>query len=134
MDNMKPPIDCSGFHAATDANGRSEILAWDGRIDNRADLLWRTHNSGRCDIGDAALLLAAYDQWGVAGLVEVIGDWSTVIRDGSTGDVILASDFAGVRPLYYHWQPGKVMWSSRLRALVDATCIDTIDEQYVACF
>src|SRR5262249_2450955 len=45
--------------------------------------------------------------------------------------IVLASDFAGVRPLYYSVQPEGVLWSSRLQSLVDTTGISELDEQYV---
>jgi asparagine synthetase B (glutamine-hydrolysing) len=38
----------------------------------------------------------------VDGLRGLIGDWSLVISDPHCGQVELASDYAGVRPLFYH--------------------------------
>src|SRR6185312_5479858 len=72
------------------------------------------------------------ERWGTAGLVQLIGDWSLVIRDSMT--TILASDYAGVRPLYYHVQDGRVQWSNRLQSLVEETGITDLDEQYIAGF
>jgi len=88
----------------------------------------------RDDTSNAAVALAAYNRWGTSGLVHLIGDWSLVIRDRANGLTILASDFAGVRPLYYNLQPGRVLWSSQLQSLVEATEISELDEQYVAGF
>jgi len=113
---------------------RTEILSWDGRLDNRDDLLLRLRDSLRGDTSNAALARGAYERWGTSGLVHLIGDWSVVIRDRANAAIILASDFAGVRPLYYHVERGQVLWSSRLQSLVDATEIDELDEQYVAGF
>ena len=74
----------------------SEILHWDGRLDNRSDLLPRL--SLPVESSNAAIARASYDRWGTEGLVHLIGDWSLVIRDHES--TVLASDFAGVRPLY----------------------------------
>jgi len=115
-------------------NSRTEILSWDGRLDNRDDLLLRLSSSLRSDTSNAALARSAYERWGTSGLVHLIGDWSVVIHDRANAAIILASDFAGVRPLYYHVERGQVLWSSRLQSLVDATEIDELDEQYVAGF
>ena len=79
---------------------RTEVLHWDGRLDNRDDLLLRLGDSLRGDTGNAAIAGAAYERWGTDGLVHLIGDWSVVIRDKVNRAVVLASDFAGVRPLY----------------------------------
>ncbi len=122
----------------TDGRGRhderTEVLHWDGRLDNRDDLLPRLGDSLRGDTGNAAIARAAYERWGIDGLINLIGDWSVVIRDKVNRTTVLASDFAGVRPLYYHVQRGRVQWSSRLQSLVEATGIPELDEQYVAGF
>jgi asparagine synthase (glutamine-hydrolysing) len=113
---------------------RTEILHWDGRLDNRDDLLLRLKDWLRGDTSNPALVLAAYERWGIDGLVHLIGDWSVVIRDLVSGSTILASDYAGVRPLYYHVQRGQVLWSCRLQSLVQETGIRGLDEQYVRGF
>ena len=111
-----------------------EVLHWDGRLHNREDLLRRLRDWPRGDTSDAAIARATYERWGISGLVHLIGDWSLVIRDRVKRTTVLASDFAGVRPLYYHVQPGGVLWSSRLESLVDATKISDLDEQFLAGF
>src|SRR5215470_6708341 len=115
-------------------NERIEVLHWDGRLDNRDDLILRLRDSLRSETSNEAIARAVYDRWGTGGLVHLIGDWSVVIRDHVNGATVLASDFAGVRPLYYHAQAGRVLWSSSLQNLVDATGISDLDEQYVAGF
>src|SRR5829696_7383805 len=113
---------------------RTEVLHWGGRLDNGDDLLLRLRDSLRGDTGNAAIARAAYERWGADGLVNLIGDWSLVIRDKVHRTIVLASDFAGVRPLYYYLQAGRVQRSGRLQPLVEATGISELDEQYVAGF
>jgi asparagine synthase (glutamine-hydrolysing) len=110
------------------------VLHWDGRLDNRDDLLLLLRDRLREDTSNPAVACAAFERYGPEGFVRLIGDWSMVIRDRSNRAIVLASDFAGVRPLYYHVQPGRVLWSSRLQAIVDATGIAEMDEQYVRGF
>ena len=112
----------------------AEVLSWDGRLDNRSDLLLRLKDRLQDDTTNAALALAAYERWGTDGFVHLIGDWSVVIRDDANRSIVLASDFAGVRPLYYCVQAGQVLWSSRLQSLVDATGISALDEEYARAF
>jgi asparagine synthase (glutamine-hydrolysing) len=111
-----------------------EVLHWDGRLDNRSDLLLRLKDSLSGESTNTAIARATYDRWGTKGLVHLIGDWSLVIRDHQTRATILASDFAGVRPLYYHVENGCVQWSNRLQSLVNETEITELDEQYIAGF
>src|SRR5215216_712729 len=113
---------------------RSEVLHWDGRLDNRADLLSRLSDSLKGESSNEAIARAAYDRWGTEGLVQLIGDWSLVLRDRQTRATVLASDFAGVRPLYYHVKDGRVQWSNRLQSLVEETGISDLDEQYITGF
>jgi asparagine synthase (glutamine-hydrolysing) len=118
----------------SDGPFESAVLTWDGRIDNASDLRWRLGSSLPDGGGDAAIALAAYRRWGITGLADVIGDWSMVSYDSTRSAVILASDFMGVRPLYYQVLPGGVRWSTRLDALVPSTDLDALDERFIAGF
>src|SRR5271166_965795 len=113
---------------------QSYVLHWDGRLDNRNDLLPLLADLLREDKSNSAVALAVYQRWGTDGLVHLIGDWSVVIRDDANHTTILASDFAGVRPLYYSVQRGQLFWSSRLQSVVDASGISELDEQYMGAF
>src|SRR6266404_114865 len=113
---------------------RTEVLHWDGRLDNREDLIRRLTDSLQVGASNATIASACYERWGIPGLVHLIGDWSVVIRDHVNRTTVLASDFAGVRPLYYHIQSGRLRWSSSLQSLVEATGVSDLDEQYAAGF
>src|SRR5215213_32343 len=115
-------------------NNRSEVVHWDGRLDNQSDLRLRLRDSLQGEITNEAIARAAYERWGTEGFVHLIGDWSLVLRNRENMTTVLASDFAGVRPLYYHVQDGRVQWSSRLQSLVEETGISDLDEQYIAGF
>ena len=115
-------------------NIRTEVLHWDGRLDNRDDLLVQLSDSLHGDTSNEAIVGAVYERWGSEGLVHLIGDWSLVIRDRVNHLTVLASDFAGVRPLYYQIESGRVLWSSRLQSLVETIKTSELDEQYIAGF
>src|SRR5204863_6795741 len=51
-----------------------------------------------------------------------------------TRTILLASDYAGARPLYYHVNQDRVVWSSYLRPLVAVAGAGEIDEEFVAGF
>jgi asparagine synthase (glutamine-hydrolysing) len=79
------------------------VLAWDGRLDNRAELLARfggTSPRGRPP-SDAALVLAAYRAVGTAFLDLLVGDFGLVVWDGRVRRLLAARDQLGVRPLHY---------------------------------
>ena len=112
----------------------ARVLWWDGRLDNRSDLFLLLREYLRDASSNAALALAAYERWGTNGFLHLIGDWSVVIHDDVKRTTVLASDFAGVRPLYYAVKSGQVLWSSRLQSLVDTSGISELDEHYVGMF
>jgi asparagine synthase (glutamine-hydrolysing) len=104
--------------------------SWDGRLDNRKDLL----REERGDSSDSAVVLSLYQRKGVDGLKDVVGDWSLCIWDAARRAMVLASDFAGIRPLFYHGARGFLCWSSSLSDVVRWTGISELDETYVASF
>src|SRR5579862_4144520 len=111
--------------------GSSGIATFDGRLDNREDLCRRL---GAHAAGDAGFALAAYEREGIAGFAHLIGDWSLAIWDAPRRAIVLASDYAGVRPLYYSADSERIVWSSRLQPLVDWLDAREIDDEYVAAF
>jgi len=112
----------------------SEVLHWDGRLDNRDDLLLLLRDRLQDDGSNAALARATYERYGIEGFVRLIGDWSLVLRDHANRAIVLASDFAGIRPLYYHVRPDRVSWSCHLQSIVDAIGATDLDEDYIRGF
>lgn len=85
----------------------------DVRLDNRAEVLARLGEDGRdaaCD--DAAVLLAAWVQWGAAGLDFIVGEYAFAIYDATTETLVLARDSSSERPLYYAVQGARVAFAS----------------------
>ena len=78
-----------------------QMLCWDGRLDNRDDLLPLLADEVRGDLSDAGIVLAAYQKWGKGFLARLIGDFALSLWDTRLQLLILARDPFGVRPLYY---------------------------------
>ena len=53
---------------------KSCVLHWDGRLDNRTDLLLLLADLLRDDNSNAAIALATYERWGTHGFVHLLGD------------------------------------------------------------
>ncbi|HLG56583.1 MAG TPA: asparagine synthase-related protein [Vicinamibacterales bacterium] len=110
-------------------------ITWDGRLDNRDDLLLQLDGHLPHDRGDAAIALSVFERWGIDGLRLLIGDWSAAIWDSRNRTLHLARDYMGVRPLYYYTDARSVRWSSSLGELATRTgCIDALDERFIARF
>jgi asparagine synthase (glutamine-hydrolysing) len=112
------------------------ILCWDGRLDNRDDLLCVLDSELRGDRTDAGLVLAAYEKWGAEFLARIIGDFALSLWDPLHQTLILARDPFGVRPLYYFRNNEELIWSSTQTSLLALRAIDAeVNEEYVAgCF
>lgn len=83
------------------ADGRL-LLAADVRLDNRADLIAELGLSPEqgARLCDAAIVLRCWERWGDAALARFNGDFALALWDGKS--IVLARDFAGQRPLFYH--------------------------------
>ncbi len=76
----------------------------DARIDNRDELIAALGMGDRParEIGDAALILRAYQRWGAACPEHLVGDFAFGVWDGPQQQVFCARDHLGAKPLVYH--------------------------------
>jgi asparagine synthase (glutamine-hydrolysing) len=110
-------------------------IAWDGRLDNRDDLLLQLGTTLPLDRSDAAIALSVFERRGIDGLRLLIGDWSAVIWNSRDRTLHLARDYMGVRPLYYYVDAHSASWSSSLGELAMRTGrVDALDERFIARF
>ena len=116
-----------------DAHARC-VLVFDGRIDNRKELI-AALSGGGVDAGtdDAGLTLAAYRAWGIACPSRLIGDFAFGLWDEGARRLLCARDPLGVRPLYVLVREDLVGFATQLRQL-RALCGKTprLDMEYVA--
>jgi asparagine synthase (glutamine-hydrolysing) len=94
---------------------------FDGRIDNRDELLRRLGTLSPDGTDDAHLAIAIFERWGVDGLRRILGDWGLAVWDPAERTVHLARDYMGARPLYYCLDSRYAAWSSDLAGLVTRT-------------
>jgi asparagine synthase (glutamine-hydrolysing) len=94
------------------------IIVWDGRLDNREELLRDLQLRQSTESTDAAIVLAAYQRWGTDSFAKLIGDWALTIVDPCDRSAIFAKDPFGTRHLYYLLEDRRVTWSTLLDPLV----------------
>lgn len=116
-------------------SSHGRVLCWDGRLDNREELIAPLQDLLRRDRLDAAVVMAAYLKWGVSSFVRLVGDFSLTLWDAQARALYLVRDIAGVRPIYYHVDRKRAVWSTDIRVILDVTdCDMEIEEEYVAGF
>ena len=106
---------------ATTGPGRC-MLVFDGRLDNRRDLvddlrLRDVDSRSR----DADLVLAAYETWGDECASRLIGDFAFGLWDGSRRRLVCVRDVFGVRPLYFRVAYDVVCFATQLRQILAAS-------------
>ena len=109
------------------------VVTWDGRLDNRNQLLDGLRNGLPSTAPDVALAGAAYEEWGERCFAKLVGDWAVSIWDPRDRSVILARDPFGARHLFYLLERNQLTWSTILDPLVlHSGHRVQIDKEYVA--
>lgn len=89
---------------------------------------FRTH-------GDTEVLLHALIQWGRDAIHKCVGMFAFAFYDRARREVLLGRDRAGVKPLYYSWKDGRLLFASELKAFHGIPGFDkTIDANALGAF
>jgi asparagine synthase (glutamine-hydrolysing) len=116
----------NAFHTTSESRREAQpcslasgiVLSWDGRLDNRSELIGLLTDVLATGSTDVEIVGAAYQRWGTDCLAKLLGDWALAIWNPHTRSVILAKDFAGKRHLYYTVDDNRLTWSTVLDPLV----------------
>lgn len=101
--------------------GGEACLVWNGRVDNREELLAELEAAGVrvFDRTDAGLALAAYLAWGPECVQKIVGDFALAVWDARNKRLWCARDYIGVRPFYYFWDGKTFLFGPEIRALLE---------------
>jgi asparagine synthase (glutamine-hydrolysing) len=109
------------------------VITWDGRLDNRAELVSELSDSLTNGSTDVAIVAMVLEKWGDNCFAKLIGDWALSIWNPGNRSLILAKDPIGTRHLYYSFDNDQVTWSTILDPLVRlAGKTFTLNEEYIA--
>jgi len=113
-------------HLTTDGH----MLAWNGRLDNRDDLIRELNLRHRTTIPDLMIVIAAYLKWEKECFTRLVGDFCLALWDNRLRVLYLVRDVAGTRALKYHIDRDRIIWSTETAAFLNSRC--EIDEEYIA--
>jgi asparagine synthase (glutamine-hydrolysing) len=109
------------------------VITWDGRLDNRADLISELSDSLTNGSTDVAIVAMAFEKWGANCFAKLIGDWALSVWNPGNRSLILAKDPIGTRHLYYSFDNSQVAWSTIFDPLVRlAGKTFALNEEYIA--
>lgn len=100
--------------------GRTCTVIYNGELYNTEDIRSELRSLGHAFIGhsDTEVLLLAYMQWGEACLKRFNGIFAFAIWDDAAESVFLARDRFGVKPLFYAFREGGLIFASELKAML----------------
>ncbi len=96
------------------------VLVFDGRLDNRDDLLASLKASPGLSAAspDSALVMAAYEVFGDRFPERLNGDFALGLFDPKRQRLLLARDAIGIRPLYYYRSQNLFLFASEIKAIL----------------
>jgi asparagine synthase (glutamine-hydrolysing) len=109
------------------------VFTWDGRLDNRKDLMEKLGGEMRSDSTDLEIIAAGHERWGSDLFSRVVGDWALSVWNPMDQSLVLAKDFVGTRTLYYCVAKKQVTWCTILDPLVRfAVHRFELEKEYIA--
>lgn len=98
----------------------SPLVLWNGRLDNRDELLQELSNDLAGECRDQAIIRVLYRKWGSNAFSKIIGDWALALWDQNEKTLHLAVDYVGMRHLYFSLVSSHINWSTHLSPMVVA--------------
>jgi asparagine synthase (glutamine-hydrolysing) len=97
------------------------VLAFDGDISNYSELkkILASLNRNPANISESALISELYAEYGTDMLSILHGSFSFVIADLKNKSLFAARDRFGVKPFFYSFQEGKLIFASELKSLLE---------------
>lgn len=94
-------------------------ITFDGRLDNREELMPALGLSPSQPVPDSKLLLLAYQRWGSACPEQLVGEFAFALWDAREHQLLCCTDPMGIRPLFYTEVPGSYFaFASEVQALL----------------
>ncbi len=101
------------FHSE---DGRYTIV-YNGEVYNFAEIRSRLKQTCKTT-SDTEVILYAYIEWGVSCLQELNGMFAFAIYDSHSGEVFIARDRLGIKPIYYYFENGLFAFASEMKSLL----------------
>ncbi len=97
---------------------RETMIIYNGEVYNYPEIKAELEREGYVfDSGsDTEVILKAYDRWGMDCLHRFRGMWAFALWDGRTETLLLCRDRVGVKPLYWYYKNGLLIFASELKS------------------
>ncbi len=114
---------------------RGNVITWDGRLDNREELIPQMWKELTADRTDVAIVSVAFELWGTDCFHRLVGDWTISIWKPLERELIFACDYIAIRHLFYYPRKERISWSTDLAPLLLLSGDKFhIDDDYIASY
>jgi asparagine synthase (glutamine-hydrolysing) len=111
------------------------IATFDGRLDNREDLISKFIDKDIRFVSDVEIATRAYLHWGVRFCEKLLGDYALAIWDETCKRLLLARDPFGVKTLYFARVHNAILWCSTIDGLLSVPTLGReISELFLASY
>jgi asparagine synthase (glutamine-hydrolysing) len=109
----------AGRQPMSSEDGRVQIV-YNGEVYNFREIRETLEKKGHGfkSSTDTEVILKSYIQWGIECLQRFVGMFSLAIWDSRKQGLYLARDRLGIKPLYYYFNPGTLLFASELKGLM----------------
>jgi len=113
-------IDLAGSRQPLVSADGAIAVVFNGEIYNFRELRRELAAAGHAFLtnGDGEVLVHGWRQWGRGLLDRLSGMFAFALWDRARRELFLARDHLGVKPLYYAWHAGSLVFGSELKALL----------------
>ncbi len=94
-------------------------VTFNGEIFNYVELRAQLRDRGHRfrTASDTEVIVHAWEEWGPECFARFNGQWSIAIWERLNRRLVLSRDRMGVRPLYYHLSPHRILFASEVKAI-----------------
>lgn len=94
-------------------------LVFNGEIYNHNEIRKELVNHTFSSNTDTEVIIHAYEQWGTSAISRLNGMFAFALYDSQKKTLLLARDRVGIKPLYYYWKDGNLIFASEAKAILE---------------
>ena len=118
-----------------DPTGRL-ALVYNGELYNYVELRRELEAAGHRfgSSGDTEVVLHAWREWGPACVERFVGMWAFALADLQRRELVLCRDRFGIKPMFWSWSGGRLLFASEIKGLLAAMPTPEPDDGTVGAF